>query len=107
MAKHSDAATPLPSPLKIAFRKFDDDVSGVVVVLAGPDLAFGPATTKLIAPVQPAVTRAAEAERFKAKAGSGFEILAPLLTGIDRLIVIGLGDGKEPLDWVKLGGQIG
>ncbi|HEY0291963.1 MAG TPA: leucyl aminopeptidase, partial [Hansschlegelia sp.] len=107
MAKHSDAAVSTPSPLKIAFRKFDEDVSGVVVVLAGPDLAFGPETAKLIAPIQPAVARAAEADRFKAKAGSGFELLAPPLKGVARLIVVGLGDGKEAVDWVKLGGQIG
>ncbi|MGA0530891.1 leucyl aminopeptidase [Hansschlegelia sp. KR7-227] len=94
------------APLKIAFQKLSAEPSGVVVALAGPDLAFGDATARFLAPIEPAIARAAAAERFKAKAGSGFEMLAPLITDLDRLVVVGLGDGKEPVDWVKLGGQI-
>ncbi|GLK79955.1 leucyl aminopeptidase [Methylopila turkensis] len=103
MAKSADAPS---GALKIAFQKPDADVSGVVVALAGPDLAFGPATTAAVAPARDALGRAAAAERFKAAQGSGFELLAPALDGVERLIVVGLGDGKEPTDWVKLGGQI-
>ncbi|MFC7052839.1 leucyl aminopeptidase [Hansschlegelia quercus] len=102
MAKHSDA----PARLKIAIRKLGDDLSGVVVVLAGPNLAFGPATTAFLSPIETAVGRAAAAERFKAKAGSGFTLLAPLISSVDRVIVVGRGDGEERPDYVKLGGQI-
>jgi leucyl aminopeptidase len=107
MSKTSEpAATPVLPPLKIAFDALGSAPSGVVVALSGPDLAFGSETAKFVAPVQQAIARAAAAERFKGKAGSGFELLAPALDGVDRLIVVGLGDGKDPVEWVKLGGQI-
>jgi leucyl aminopeptidase len=102
MAKHSDAA----ARLKIAIRKLGDDLSGVVVVLAGSELAFEPATAKFLSPIETAIARAAAAERFKGKAGSGFTLLAPLISSVDRVIVIGRGDGEETTDYVKLGGQI-
>jgi leucyl aminopeptidase len=99
--------SPAPAaPLKIAFQKLSAPARGVVAVLAGPDLAFGAAAASWTEPVHAALMRAAAAERFKAKAGASFELLAPALPGVDRLIVVGLGDGKEPTDWVKLGGQI-
>ncbi|RXF74766.1 leucyl aminopeptidase [Hansschlegelia zhihuaiae] len=99
--------SPAPAaPLKIAFQKLSVPAHGVVVVLAGPDLAFGAAAASWTEPVHAALMRAAAAERFKAKVGASFELLAPALRGVDRLIVVGLGDGKEPTDWVKLGGQI-
>lgn len=101
---HEPAAQ--PAPLKIAFQNLSAPASGVVIVLAGPDLAFGAATAAWTEPLHDTLLRAAAADRFKAKAGASFELLAPALPGVDRLIVVGVGDGKEPADWVKLGGQI-
>ena len=106
MSKHSEPTTQNAHPLKIGFQKLDAKASGVVVVFAAPDLVFGASTAAFLAPVEAAVARAAAAERFKGKAGQSFEMLAPALADVDRLIVVGLGDGKEPTDWVKLGGQI-
>ena len=103
MSKSSDQSR---GPIKIGFQKLGAGASGVVVVLAGPDLAFGPATAEAVAPIAGALSAAAGAERFKARQGAAFELLAPAMAGVERLIVVGLGDGKEPTDWVKLGGQI-
>jgi leucyl aminopeptidase len=106
MAKHSETASPASNPLKFSFRNLGADVGGVVVALAGPDLALGSTAKTVLQPIETTLERAAAAERFKAKAGSAIELLAPALVGVDRLIVAGLGDGKEAVDWVKLGGQI-
>lgn len=106
MSKSHEPAAAQTAPLKIAFQKLSAPVNGVVVALAGPDLAFGPATAGWSEPLHDTLLRAAAADRFKAKAGASFELLAPALPGVDRLIVVGVGDGKEPADWVKLGGQI-
>jgi len=103
MPKSSDQSR---GPIKIGFQKLSAGASGVVVALAGPDLAFGAATAEFLAPILGALSAAAGAERFKARQGAAFELLSPALPGVERLIVIGLGDGKEPTDWVKLGGQI-
>lgn len=100
------AQTATAEPIKIAFQQLGGSVQGVAIVLAGPDLAFGPKTQAFLAPIGATLARAAAADRFKAKAGGSFDLLAPDLPGVDRLIVVGLGDGKEPVDWVKLGGQI-
>ena len=94
------------APVKIAFQKLGASAQGIVVVLAGPDLSFGAATASWTEPAHDTLMRAAAADRFKGKAGSSFELLAPALAGVDRLIVVGVGDGKEAVDWVKLGGQI-
>lgn len=105
-AKSGKSAAPAKAPLKIAFQPLGGSADGVVVALAGPDLAMGAATSAALEGAGEAIRRAAASERFKGKQGSSFELLAPSLAGVDRLIVIGLGDGKEPTDWVKLGGQI-
>ncbi|MFD1332127.1 leucyl aminopeptidase [Methylopila musalis] len=101
-SKSADA----PRAAKVAFRPLGAAPSGVVVVLAGAEGAFGPARGAALAPVSDGLARAAASERFKAKQGSGFELLAPALDGVERLIVVGLGDGSEPTDWTRLGGQI-
>ena len=107
MSKSSEpASAPASSPLKISFQKFGAPLSGVVVVLAGPDLSLGRAAAEWTEPVHDTLMRAAAADRFKAKAGASFELLAPAIPGVDRLVVVGVGDGKDPVDWVKLGGQI-
>ena len=107
MSKSNEQAAPqATAPLKISFQKLGAPATGVVVALAGPDLAFGAATAAWTEPLHDTLLRAAAADRFKAKAGASFELLAPALPGVDRLIVVGVGDGKEPADWVRLGGQI-
>jgi len=106
MSKSHEPAAAQSAPLKISFQKLTAPASGVVVVLAGPDLAFGTATAGWTEPLHDTLLRAAAADRFKAKAGASFELLAPAIAGVDRLIVVGVSDGQEPADWVRLGGQI-
>jgi len=104
--------------LKIGFSSLSAPDRGVLIVFAGPDLKFGPATRALLAPVRDLVARAAAADRFRGKSGSALELIAPQGLKVSRLIVVGVGaktdgktdsktDGKadgKPQDMVKLGG---
>lgn len=100
------AATAADEPIRIAFQSLGTSAGGVVVVLAGPELAFGAQTAAFVAQATATLQRAAASDRFKGKSGATLDLLAPPLEGVDRLIVVGVGDGKEKADWVKLGGQI-
>ncbi|MEL6437139.1 MAG: leucyl aminopeptidase, partial [Pseudomonadota bacterium] len=50
--------------------------------------------------------RAAETAKFKGKAKSKFDVLAPAGSAAERIIVIGIGDADEakPNDWLGFGG---
>ncbi len=91
--------------LKIGFSSFSAPDKGVLIVFAGPDLKFGPATRALLAPAGDLVARAAAADDFKGKNGAALDLIAPQGLKVARLIVLGVGeeDGK-PQDMVKLGG---
>ena len=51
--------------------------------------------------------KAASVSKFKGKALSVLDIVAPYGSPADRLVVVGLGaaDGKTSLDWIKAGGK--
>ncbi|MFT4097003.1 MAG: leucyl aminopeptidase [Rhodoblastus sp.] len=85
-----------------------EEGGSALVVLAGENMAFGPQTQRLTAPAAQAIERAARAAKFKGKAGSALDLLAPHGLGWDRLIVLGTAkkeDSGEPLDYANLGGQ--
>ncbi len=89
-----NALTPLPSPAKRA----GGTVKGAetLVVFMGQDFAFAPETARLIGPEGEALIRkAAAAARFKGKASTALEILAPAGFAADRLVVIGTGPVAE------------
>ena len=89
---------------RIAFAKPATKPGGTVVVLAGPDVALGPAARAL--GVAGLVERAAATAGFTGKAMATLDLIAPADTGLDRLVVVGtgkLGDLKEK-DWLRLGG---
>ncbi len=81
-----------------------------LVVFAGENLAFGSRTAEVIAPARETIERAARAAKFKGKAGSALDLLAPQGLGWDRLVVVGTArkeeEGKQPdpVDYVALGG---
>jgi leucyl aminopeptidase len=81
-----------------------------LIVLAGENLAMGPSTARLLAPVQSSLERAARAAKFKGKTGSALDILAPQGLGWDRLVVLGCvpktEEGKKPdtPDYASFGG---
>lgn len=89
---------------RISFAKPSSRIVGTVVILAGPDVALGPAARAL--GVEALVSRAAATASFTGKAMSTLDLIAPADTGLDRLIVVGTGklaDLKEK-DWLRLGG---
>lgn len=93
---------------KLAFSSIAAPAKGVLVVFAGADLSFGPATQKLLAPTGDLIKRAAEADGFKGKSGSALDLIAPQGLKVSRLIVIGTGDkpaDAKTEDAVKLGGS--
>ena len=81
--------------LKIGFSSYAAPDKGVLIVFAGPDLKFGPETRKLLAPAADLVARAAAADGFKGKSGSGLDLIAPAGLKAGRLVVIGVAAGED------------
>jgi leucyl aminopeptidase len=90
---------------KFAFVSFTQ-LRGVLVAFCGENLKFGPATQKALAPLGDLIRRAAVADHFTGKSGSGLDIVVPAGLNAPRLVVIGTGkDGDlKRQDIVKLGG---
>jgi leucyl aminopeptidase len=91
---------------KHSFQKLAEPKKGVAVLLAGAGPELGPIGKSLDEASGGAITRSATAADFKGKAKSFLDVLAPQGVGLDRILVVGLGDtGKlKPLDWQALGG---
>jgi leucyl aminopeptidase len=92
---------------KIAFAKTSMPASGTAAVLTDGKLGFSGSSKALIAKLKD-FNRIAKAAKFTGKAGSALEIVAPAGTGLDKLIVFGLGrgEGDPATEWVKTGGQV-
>lgn len=84
-----------------------------LVVFAGADLSLGARAKALLKDALPQIERAAAAAKFKGKAGSTLELLAPVGAPASRLLIIGVGAGngeeaEKPAkfeDYLGLGGQ--
>ncbi|WP_105189929.1 leucyl aminopeptidase [Pseudoalteromonas sp. T1lg48] len=76
----------------------------VVVQTKGQDLPSG----QFSAATQAQLKKAADAAQFDASQGSTFELLAPIDSDYDRIMVVGLGDTDElnAANMAKLGGNI-
>ncbi|MGQ3676507.1 leucyl aminopeptidase [Xanthobacter sp. TB0139] len=99
----------MSEPVNISFAKLSAAPKGVLIVLTDESLAFGPIAQKLLNPVDDALTRAFDAERFKGKAFSCVDMLAPAgLQQVPRLVIISVGKADElkAKDFLKLGGVI-
>ena len=81
---------------------------GVLVVLSGADLAFGPEAKVLLEGEAATLRTAAAVSRFKGKSGTALDTLAPQKLAADRLLVIGTASDKEVPGhrFVTLGGSI-
>jgi leucyl aminopeptidase len=97
--------------LKLEFADLDKSAKnlpdqGVLVLFCEEGVKFGTSTREAIKPTGEMVRRAAAAEGFKGKNGSALDILAPAGLQVSRLIVIGVGKGRDlnSQDFVKLGG---
>jgi leucyl aminopeptidase len=91
---------------KISFVEQVPSQTGALVILAGDGVRFGRTTAKAIDPVKEAVERAAKADGFKGKKTKALELIGPAGLKADRLIMLGVGKGRElkATDWLKLGG---
>ncbi|WP_105265039.1 leucyl aminopeptidase [Pseudoalteromonas sp. T1lg76] len=76
----------------------------VVMQTKGQDLPAG----QLSAATQAQLKKAADAAQFDASQGSTFELLAPIDSNYERILVVGLGDKDElnAANLAKLGGDI-
>jgi leucyl aminopeptidase len=93
------ALTPLTAqtpPFAAAKRGGKAKSAQTLVIFMGQDFVFGPASQKLIAAEGEAlIRRAAAATKFKGKALTALDIVAPAGFAADRLLVIGTGAAKE------------
>jgi leucyl aminopeptidase len=90
--------------LEIQFLPLASEPEGSVVLLAGEDLAFGPAARGLDDRAKGALTRAARAAAFNGKLKTSVEILAPAGIDASRVILIGMGRSPKELERLQLGG---
>jgi leucyl aminopeptidase len=93
---------------KIDFEALALPDGGDLVVCVGDDLELGGTAKELLGEAGGLIARAAAAERFKGKYKSVLSIPAPAGLAAERMIVVGLGGGKErkSFDWVTLGAVI-
>ena len=80
--------------------------AALTVVLTDGDLALGSRASGF--GVGDVVAAAAKAAGFKGKRRAVLDILAPAADGIDRLVVVGLGDASSlgEGDWLAIGGEV-
>jgi leucyl aminopeptidase len=89
----------------VVFAKPGKAPTGVAVILATADNRIAE-QSRVVA--GPALNKALAAAEYKGKANAAVEILVPGGTGLDRLLVVGVGK-PEDLDesaWLKLGGTV-
>ncbi|HWU36244.1 MAG TPA: M17 family peptidase N-terminal domain-containing protein, partial [Candidatus Acidoferrum sp.] len=96
----------MPRTLKLEFAGLDTALHGVLVLFCEEGLKFGEAARKVLAPTGDLIKRATAADRFKGKNGSSLEIIAPSGLDVPRLVVLGVGKGRDlkDQDFAKLGG---
>jgi leucyl aminopeptidase len=92
--------------LKLEFAPLSTPPKGVLVVFCDEALKLGSATRQALAETGDLVARAAAAERFKGKSGSALDIVAPAGLEVSRLVVVGVGKGRDlkARDFAKFGG---
>ena len=96
----------MPAAVSVTFSKPAAVKSGVLVVFTDKDLNVGP--EKTYPGVSALVAKGAAAADYQGKPKAVMNLIAPAGQDFDRLVVVGLGDGKDMsnLDWTNLGGVI-
>ena len=94
--------------MKISFTQPSIATSGIAVVSATSGGNLSASAEKLDKKTDGALMRAIRASRFKGDKGQYLNIMAPAGTRLDRVMLVGLGKGKDitDLDLQKLGGKI-
>ncbi|PVB63399.1 leucyl aminopeptidase [Labrenzia sp. 011] len=93
---------------KIAFSKAQAPKKGVAVILAGEDLSLGTIAGEVASTLESGLQRAAGIAGFKGQKKSTLDLVAPAGSGLDRLIVFGLGKSSDLSkdDWRAFGGAV-
>jgi len=93
---------------KISFSKAKTPETGVAVILAAEGLALGPLAEEAVSGLAGGLSRAAEIAGFSGKKKTSLDLVAPSGSGLDRLIVFGLGKVAELTDgdWRAFGGAV-
>jgi len=81
--------------MEISFKAASLPSQGTLVLSAYDDGAMGAIGRALDSSLDGALTRAFEAKNFKGKAGKVVEVLIPTGSGLDRIVVAGLGEPKK------------
>ncbi len=91
--------------LKIEFKPLAPPSSGDLALFVFDDLAMPKGAPPAL---EEAVRRAAAIARFKGKAQAAAEFLAPAETGLDRVVLVGLGPRADAakIDWTLTGGAL-
>jgi leucyl aminopeptidase len=98
----------MSAAIKISFGSLAAPKGAALVVFVGADMKPGPTVSAAVADLEPLIRAAAKAASFKGAQRTALDILAPSGLDASRLLVIGVGPGKDnaPLDFVTLGGFV-
>ena len=98
----------MASTLKFTFSENTVPTGETFVVFVADDLALPKSAIALSEKLQPLLTRAAESEKFKAKAQSTLTVLAPESLDVERIVFLGIGPAgeREKLNWLTMGGSL-
>ncbi len=93
---------------KISFLKAEAPEAGVVVILAGDGLNLGPVAGEVVSGLEGGLQRSAGIAGFSGKKKTSLDLVAPAGSGLDRLIVFGLGKAEDLSadDWRAFGGAV-
>ena len=94
--------------LDIRFVSLDAKTKSTLVALAAKDLALAPATRAIDKASGGQLLKAARIAAFQGARRSVIELLAPAGSDLERLIVVGRGEGGEASEqvWAEVGGYI-
>ncbi len=93
--------------VKISFGSLSPAPKGsAAVIFVGADMKPAAAVTSHFGDLEPLIRGAARASNFRAAPRTALDILAPAGIDASRLVVIGVGPGKDgaPVDFLTLGG---
>ncbi len=93
---------------KLNFSKAETPKGGVAVILAGSDLSLGSVAAEVVSGLEGGLQRSAGIAGFTGKKKASVDLVAPAGSGLDRLIVFGVGDAGELTgdDWRAFGGAV-
>jgi len=95
----------MAAALKFVFTPFATR-RDVLILFCAENLKFGPASRRIVSRLGDSLRRAAAADRFTGKNGSGLDLIAPAGLDLPRVVVVGTGKHKAltSRDLTKLGG---